>query len=127
MSVSRLTPRQWTSPIGSSGRAQAPPCRIGQGSLHPGGAVLMRLWHLIPIDLQAAAWQATIYKGPVVVRAEWEPQARELACKDFSDAGLPIATTTDPPWSQPEVVRAEPIEADSRYPATGDPEILELS
>ena len=87
----------------------------------------MRLWHLIPIDLQAAAWQATIYKGPVVVRAESEQQARELACKDFSAAGLPIATTTDPPWTQAEVVRAEPIEDDARYPATGDPEILELS
>ena len=42
-------------------------------------------------------------------------------------SGLPIATTTDPPWSQPEVVRAEPIEDDLRYSAIGGPEILELS
>jgi len=54
-------------------------------------------------------------------------QARELACSDFSDAGLPIVTTTDPPWSQPEVVRAEPIEDNLRYSAIGGPEILELS
>src|SRR3954454_23629189 len=126
VSLATLIPRQRTSLIGSSGHVQAPPCRIGQGSLHPGGAVLMQLWHLIPIDLQAAAWQATVYKGPVVVRAETEQQARELACSDFSDAGLPIATTTDPPWSQPEVVRAEPIEDDLRYSAIGGPEVLEL-
>jgi hypothetical protein len=52
---------------------------------------------------------------------------RELACSDFSDAGLPIVTTTDPPWSQPEVVRAEPIEDDLRYSDIGGPEVLELS
>ena len=52
-----------------------------------------------------------------------EQQARELACSDFSDA----VTTTDPPWSQPEVVRAEQIEDDLRYAAIGGPEVLELS
>jgi hypothetical protein len=55
----------------------------------------MRLWHLIPVELQAAAWQATIYKGPVVIRAESEQQARELACANFSAASLPVATTID--------------------------------
>jgi hypothetical protein len=81
---------------------------------------------LIPVDLQAAAWQATIYKGAVVVRAVSERQARELACMDFSDASLPVATLVDPPWAQPAVVRAEPLD-DPRFAASGDPEILELS
>jgi hypothetical protein len=87
----------------------------------------MRLWHLIPVDLQAAAWQATTYKGPVVVRAESEQQARELACVDFSAASLPVATTVDPPWIRPELVRAELVADDLRYSATGGPAILELS
>jgi hypothetical protein len=85
------------------------------------------LWQLIPVDLQAAAWQATTYKGPVVVRAASEQQARELACADFSVASLPVATTIDPPWTQPGVVRAESVEDNLRYSATGGPEILELS
>ena len=92
-----------------------------------GRMALMRLWHLIPVDLQAAAWQATTYKGPVVVRAASEQQARELACADFSAASLPVATTIDPPWTQPGVVRAESVADDLRYSATGGPEILELS
>jgi hypothetical protein len=87
----------------------------------------MRVWHLIPVDLQAAAWTATVYKGPVVVRAASEQQARELVRDDFSNSGLPVATAVDPPWTRAEVVRAEPIEDDPRYPAAGGPEILELS
>ena len=87
----------------------------------------MRLWHLIPVDLQAAAWQATTYKGPVVIRAESEQQARELACVDFSAARLPVASAVDPPWTRPELVRAEMVEDDLRYSAAAGPEILELS
>jgi hypothetical protein len=37
-----------------------------------------------------------------------------------------VATTVDPPWAQPAVVRAEPLD-DPRFAASGDPEILELS
>jgi hypothetical protein len=87
---------------------------------------MTQVWRLIPVDLQATAWRATVYKGPVVVRAESEQQARELARRDFSDAALPLAAADDPPWTRPEVVRAEPLD-DPRYPAAGRPEILELS
>src|SRR4051812_29227712 len=66
----------------------------------------MRLWHLIPIDLQAAAWQATIYKGSVVVRAESEQQARELACSDFSEpvsSGLFLSGSGHDAENAPEI------------------------
>jgi hypothetical protein len=88
---------------------------------------VMRVWRLIPVDLQAPAWKATIYKGVVMVRAESERRARELARKGFSDGRLPVTTSAGPPWTQPEVVRADPIEDDPRYPTIGGPEILEPS
>jgi hypothetical protein len=87
----------------------------------------MRLWHLIPVDLLAIAWSMTSYKGPVVVRAGSEQQARELACRDLSAADVPLAADVGPPWIRPEVVRAEPLEDDQRYPAAGKPGVLELS
>ena len=95
-----------------------PPSASGAAS-RPGGEAPTRVWHLVPVDLQAPAWAASVYKGPVVVRAESEQRARELARDDFSSSGLPVATMADPPWTQPGVVRAEPVD--------GDPEILELS
>ena len=125
--------------LAANGRDGPGPIHVSCDRLHLGrlclerhgalrlGALLMRVWHLIPVDLQAAAWKATTYKGPVVVRAESEQQARELACADFSAASLPVATTADPPWTQPELVRAELVHDDLRYSSTGGPEILELS
>jgi hypothetical protein len=86
----------------------------------------MLVWCLIPIDLQSASWRASIYKGSVVVRAESEQQARVLACNDFSGSDLPVATTTDPPWLRPNVVRAVAVEDDPRFSAAGQPAILEL-
>ena len=49
--------------------------------------------------------RATIYKGSVVVRAESEQQAPELVCSDFSDAGLPMVTTTDRRGASPTGIR----------------------
>jgi hypothetical protein len=82
----------------------------------------MTIWRLIPVDLAASHWRATIYKGPLVVRAASEQQARELARQDFAPAG----GSRDQPWSCPEVVRAEVID-DPHYPDAGAAEILELS
>ena len=50
-----------------------------------------------------------------MVRAASEQQARELAWADFSAASLPVATTIDPPWTQPGLVRAELVADDLRY------------
>ena len=46
----------------------------------------MPIWTLEPLDLETPNWEASIYKGKVIVRAENERRARFLAAKAFGIA-----------------------------------------
>ena len=43
----------------------------------------MYIWKLSPIDLSSPNWEASIYKGDVVVRAESADKARHQATRAF--------------------------------------------
>jgi hypothetical protein len=88
----------------------------------------MAIWRLIPIDLADPSWVGSSHRGPVLVRARDEALARETAQAAFGAAtrfvpgkGVPI-----PPWTRPQLVRAERIEHPF-YPDEGPAEVLEPS
>lgn len=85
----------------------------------------MPLWSLTPVDPDDRAWQASTYRGRVIVRAKDEPSAREAAQHAFAvkTRFRPGAGVTPPPWKRPALVKAE-ICTDARYPAEGPTEVL---
>ena len=85
----------------------------------------MTIWKLNPIDLNHRDWEASTYRREVIVRAESEERARQIATNAFR-----IATTVIPgekiinnPWSQAALVSAIEVK-DESYPETGKEEIL---
>lgn len=92
----------------------------------------MIIFKLQPNDknLNDANWQASTYQGPMVIRAEDENRARDIA-----DTACGIAVSNrDPngvireiptnPWSNLGLVQCIELQ-DSSYPSEGDVEILE--
>jgi hypothetical protein len=85
----------------------------------------MALWELRPVDLTDPNWEASSYRGIVIVRARNENAARRAAQDAFGvktrfRAG---AGVTAPPWTRPDLVTAETIE-DPRYDPEGPTEVL---
>lgn len=85
----------------------------------------MKIWKLNPIDLNHRDWETSTYRREVIVRAESEKRARQIATSAFH-----IATTVTPgekiknnPWNQAALVSAVEIE-DESYPETEKEEIL---
>lgn len=82
----------------------------------------MQIYQLFPAVTDAPEWQSSAFKGPVLVRAESEAQARELACDRYWIASRAAGRT--PPWTQAELVQAEVL-VQPRYPLDGRSMILE--
>jgi hypothetical protein len=85
----------------------------------------MPLWELSPVDLLDAAWEASSYRGKVIVRARDEQDARDAAERAFAvkTRFKPGAGITAPPWKRRALVTAA-ICTDARYAAEGPREIL---
>jgi len=85
----------------------------------------MPLWELSPVDLLDAAWEASSYRGKVIVRARDEAAAREAAARAFAvkTRFKPGVGITAPPWKRPALVKAA-ISKGDRYAAEGPTEIL---
>ena len=71
-------------------------------------------------------WQASSFDQEIIVRAESEDRAREIAVSAFrkgvtSPPGEEIPIN---PWSQPALVSVAEV-TDSNYPETGQEEILD--
>lgn len=86
----------------------------------------MAVWSLVPMDLDNPNWEASSHRGPVVVRAPNEEQARAVAAEAFDvktgfRAGQGVLF---PPWTRAALVRAERID-DPRFEAEGPTEVLE--
>jgi hypothetical protein len=88
----------------------------------------MAVWRLNPIDLADPNWEASSYRGLVIVRAPNEASARKAAEDAFGvqtrfspGKGMHI-----PPWTRSELVRAEIIDSPV-YAAEGPTEVLEPS
>jgi hypothetical protein len=82
----------------------------------------MQIYQLFPAVTDATEWKASAFKGPVLVRAETEAQARDLACERYWIASR--AEGSAPPWSRADLVQAEVL-AQPRYPTDGRSMIIE--
>ena len=85
----------------------------------------MTIWKLIPIDLNHRAWEVSRYRGEVIIRADSEEKARQIAASAFR-----VAATKPPgeevqldPWQQAALVSAVEV-MDESYPTIGKAEIL---
>ena len=85
----------------------------------------MPLWTLTPLDPLDPAWEASTYRGKMIVRARDETSAREAAQHAFTvkTRFKPGTGIKPPPWKRPELVKAEMCD-DDRYPSEGRTEIL---
>ena len=86
----------------------------------------MPIWKLTPTNLKDAAWQASTYKGEVLVRAADESQARQLAAatlRKWVDVRLVQHTSCTTPWGQHRLVRCSREEG-SIYPEEGPYDLL---
>jgi hypothetical protein len=82
----------------------------------------MQIYQLFPAITDAPEWKCSAFKGPVLVRAETEADARDLACERYWIASR--AGGSAPPWSRADLVQAEVL-AQPRYPTAGRSMILE--
>lgn len=85
----------------------------------------MAIWKLEPINLNNRTWEASTYRGEVIVRADSETKAREIAYSAFVIAtgkrrGEMISIN---PWKHPAEVSAVTIK-DKKYEGNGKEEIL---
>jgi hypothetical protein len=85
----------------------------------------MPLWQLQPVDSIDPSWEASTYRGKVIVRARDEAMARRQAQEAFGvKTRFPLKKgITAPPWKRPALVKAEVIE-DPLYDPEGPPEVL---
>ncbi len=85
----------------------------------------MAIWKLEPTDISSRDWEASTYRGEIIVRAESETKARQIAAIAFGIAtkknlGEDIAFN---PWNQSSLVSAVTIQ-DSNYKNDGKEEIV---
>ena len=86
----------------------------------------MTIWKLTPIDLNHRDWEASRFRGEIIVRAESEERAREFLTDRLRKAATkpPGDRIQNNPWSQPALVSAVEVK-DKSYPKTGKEEILD--
>ena len=86
----------------------------------------MAVWSLIPVDPDDPDWEASSHRGPVIVRAEDEREARRVAAKAFNlKTGFrPGQGVRFPPWTRAALVTAKRID-DPRFEAEGPAQVLE--
>ncbi len=84
----------------------------------------MRIWRLKALKLSSRHWEASTYRGDVIVRAESEANARRLAAKAFGiGARNGVGRELSNPWYRPWLVAAKVLEG-SQFDPDGEEEIL---
>ncbi len=86
----------------------------------------MNIWKLSIANPDSPNWEASTYKGEVIVRAEDERQARMVTAQAFSIATerIPGESTKYPPWNSSEDTICEIME-NSEYTPEGEACVLE--
>ena len=85
----------------------------------------MAIWELKSIDLTSVHWSGSTHKGRVIVRAESEAEARQLASFEFAIA-RPARRGEDspvPPWKLSELASCKPF-CDAAFEEEGPSEVL---
>ena len=86
----------------------------------------MAIWRLEPIDLGNHNWRASSHKGDVIIRADGEQRARDLATFVFGQAAKKqgIQETPVVPWDYEQHVSCTELE-ESHFDADGPDSILD--
>ncbi len=86
----------------------------------------MPIWTLEPLDLGNPNWEASTYKGKVIVRAENEKMARFLAAKAFGIAIQPALAQIQriTPWYHIGSVSCCQLLPSEEYPEEGEKGVL---
>jgi hypothetical protein len=82
----------------------------------------MQIYQLFPAITDAPEWKSSAFKGPVLVRAETEAHARDLASDRYWIACGAEGRTA--PWRRADLVQAE-VATQPCYPTDGRSMILE--
>lgn len=86
----------------------------------------MAIWKLEPRGVNSPDWKASTYQGRVIVRADSETKARQIAAAAFV-IGIKVKADarklSDIPWNQPLLVSAITIQ-DNNYQESGNEEIV---
>jgi hypothetical protein len=85
----------------------------------------MPLWKLEPIDAADRSWDASTYKGEVIVRADDEKRARRLAVRAFGIATRVVLGESIKlvPWDT-SAVRCTEVPPTDDYTSEGEPGIV---
>jgi hypothetical protein len=83
----------------------------------------MKIYKLTPILEDYAGWKRSTYRGELIIRANDESDARNIAALTLNIHASMSAREPTPPWGLPEVVSGESIE-DSQFSVHGRREIL---
>ncbi len=83
------------------------------------------IFKLVPVDPSMPHWRMSTYSGVVLIRAESDERARDIAALAFSIAAcvVPGHENAYLPWRHPELVVCHVV-ADTKYSDVGDEEIL---
>ncbi len=84
----------------------------------------MPLYKLSPIDPTAPAWRASLYAGPIIVRASSEEAARHRAAFRLGQAVRTGGHGVANPWRHVKLVRCERV-SDPRFEENGEEQILD--
>lgn len=95
----------------------------------------MAIWKLEPIDLNSPDWERSTYQGEVIVRAESETKARDIAACAYviaADVKFGARKNNDIPWNQPSLVSATTVQISDfqvigREEIVGPPEALRMA
>ena len=85
----------------------------------------MHIWKLSPIDLQDEEWKRSIHKGDVIIRAQNEEEARDVAMSHFDQFAGNTTQTLLCPWPNPALVQCVQLEADGSWETDGPPAVLD--
>ncbi len=83
------------------------------------------IWKLVPVDPSQPHWETSMYRGVVVIRADSERQARDIAAMALEKtvAVVPGHGTVYMPWRHADLVACHETK-DLQYPLEGDDKIL---
>ena len=91
---------------------------VSENGLAPtrSGGGRIPIYQLFPAVADAPEWQSSAFQGPVLVRAETEDHARDLASDRYWIASKAEGRTA--PWSRVDLVQAAVL-TQPRYPTDG--------
>lgn len=90
------------------------------------GAMVMKIWELLPMNRDNPNWEASTYSDRVVIRAPSAERARDIAQNTFTNTTLHVPGTDArlTPWVHHDLVVCRELMG-SEFAAEGDEAVLD--